>query len=69
MATFKNCSLHALSFYDCVILFSKYKRASLEAQMVKNLPAMQTWVPSLGHRNPLEKGKATHSRIFAWRSP
>ena len=36
--------------------------ASLEAQMVKNLPAMQeTWVRSLGWEDPLEKGKATHS--------
>ena len=32
------------------------------AQLVKNLPAMQeTWVPSLGWEDPLEKGKATHS--------
>ena len=35
---------------------------SLVAQLVKNLPAMQeTWVPSLGWEDPLEKGKATHS--------
>ena len=41
--------------------------ASLVAQMVKNLPAMQkTWVQSLG---PLEKGKTTHSSILAWRIP
>ena len=32
------------------------------AQLVKNLPAMQeTWVLSLGWKDPLEKGKATHS--------
>ena len=38
------------------------------AQMVKNLPAMQeTWVPSLGLEDPLEKGQATHSSILAWR--
>ena len=38
--------------------------------MVKNLPAMQeTWVRSLGWENPLEKGLATHSSIFAWRIP
>ena len=38
--------------------------------MVKNLPAMQvTWVQSLGWENPLEKGMATHSSIFAWRIP
>ena len=34
------------------------------AQLVKNLPAMQeTWVPSLGWEDPLEKGRATHSTI------
>ena len=39
-------------------------------QMVKNLPAMQeTWVRSLGQEDPLEKGKATHSSILAWRIP
>ena len=47
-----------------------YSWASLVAQLVKNLPAMQeTWVPSLGWEDPLEKGKATHSRILAWRIP
>ena len=36
--------------------------------MVKNLPAMQeTWVPSLGWENTLEKGKATHCSILASR--
>ena len=44
--------------------------ASLEAQLVKNLPAMwDTWVQSLGWEDPLEKGKATHSSILAWRIP
>ena len=38
--------------------------------MVKNLPAMrETWVPSLGGEDPLEKGTATHSSILAWRIP
>ena len=38
------------------------------AQLVKNPPAMQeTWVQSLGREDPLEKGKATHSSITAWR--
>ena len=42
--------------------------ASLVAQLVKNLPAMQeTWAWSLGWEDPLEKGKATHSSILAWR--
>ena len=43
---------------------------SLVAQLVKNLPAMQeTWIRSLGWEEPLEKGKATHSSILAWRIP
>ena len=43
-------------------------QASPVAQLVKNLPAMrQTWVQSLGWEDPLEKGKATHSSILAWR--
>ena len=42
--------------------------ASLEAQLVKNLPAMQEiWVQFLGQEDPLEKKMATHSSIFAWR--
>ena len=44
--------------------------ASLVAQMVKNLPAMQeTWVQSLDWKDLLEEGMATHSRILAWRIP
>ena len=44
--------------------------ASLIAQLVKNLPAMwETWVQSLVWEDPLEKGKATHSSILAWRIP
>ena len=44
--------------------------SSLVAQMVKNLPAMQeTQVQSLGREFPLERGRATHSNILAWRIP
>ena len=44
--------------------------ASLVAQMVKNLPALQeTWVQSLGWEDPLGEGMATHSNILAWRIP
>ena len=40
------------------------------AQTVKNLPTMQeTWVPSLGWEDSLEKATATHSNILAWRIP
>ena len=38
--------------------------------MVKNLTAMQEmWIPSLGWEDPLEKGKAIHFNILAWRIP
>ena len=45
-------------------------RASLVAQLVKNLPAMQeTPVRFLGQEDPLEEEVATHSGIHAWRIP
>ena len=45
-------------------------RASLGAQTVKNLPAMQeTRVRSPGQEDPLQEKMATHSSIFAWRIP
>ena len=45
-------------------------QASLVAQLVKNPPAMrETRVQSLGWKDPLEKGKATHCSILAWRIP
>ena len=45
-------------------------KASLVAQTVKNLPAMQeTQVQSLGREDPLEKEMATHSSILACRIP
>jgi len=40
------------------------------AQSVKNLPAVQeTWVPSLGWEDPLEKEMAIHSSIPVWKIP
>ena len=48
----------------------QYSWASLMTQLVKNLPVMwETWVQSLGREDPLEKGKATHFSILAWRIP
>ena len=48
----------------------QYSWASLVAQLVKNLPAMQeTRVQSLGLEDPPEKGNATHSSTLAWRIP
>ena len=45
-----------------------YHQASLVAQLVKNLSAMQeTWIRSLGWEDPLEKGTAAHSSVLAWR--
>ena len=42
--------------------------ASLGAQLIKNTSVVQeTWVQSLDWDNPLDKGKATHSSILAWR--
>ena len=46
----------------------KHTRASLVAQLVKNLPAVQeTQVQSLGWDDPLEKEIASHSSILAWK--
>ena len=45
-------------------------QASLVAQTVENLPAVQeTWVQYLGQEDPLEREMATHSSILAWRIP
>ena len=48
----------------------QYSWASTVAQLVKNPPAIwETWVPSLGWEDPLEKETATHFSILAWRIP
>jgi len=45
-------------------------KASLMAQMVKNLPAMkETWVQFLNWEDPLERGMATHFSVLSWRIP
>ena len=47
-----------------------YYGASFVPPLVKNMPAMwETWVLFLGWEDPLEKGKAAHSSILAWRMP
>ena len=52
------------------LISSVMLRASLIAQSVKNLPAMQeTQVQFLGWEDPLEKEMATHSSILVWRIP
>ena len=59
-----------INIYTCS-LSSLYKYgASLVTQIGNNLPAMQqSWVQSLGQKDPLEKGMATHSSIVSWRIP
>ena len=68
--------LRAFTEYGCSDWIMEFKLAeqssgaSLVAQLVKNLPAMQEMqVWSLGWEETLEKGKATHSSIPAWRIP
>ena len=52
---------------ECSFIFCG---ASLVAQMVKNLPALQkTWLWSLGREDSLEEEMATHSSVLAWRIP
>ena len=52
------------------IIIDYEQGASLVAQRLKHLPAMQeTWVQSLGREDLLEKEMATHSSILAWRIP
>ena len=67
----------ALCLVTTLVIINKMKTilniciwAFLVAQMVKNLPATwETWVQSLGWEDPLEKRKANHSSILAWRIP
>ena len=48
----------------------QYSWASLVAQLVKNPPTIQeTWIQPLGWEDPMQKGKAIHSSILAWRIP
>ena len=48
-------------------------RASLVAQLIKNLPAVQetreTWIQPMGQECPVEKDMATHPSVLAWRIP
>ena len=75
MTTGKTIALTRWTFVGKVmsLLFNMLSRlvlASLVAQTIKRLPAMQeTWVRSLGQEDPLEKEMATHSSILAWRIP
>ena len=73
---FKNCLYfllvnHLHNFYlFCLLLSCRSSLWALVAQTAKSLLAMQEiWVWSLGQEDLLEKGKATHSSILAWRIP
>ena len=67
--TFK-WNMHSLGSTQMVFRGYLTILASLVAQLVKNPPAMwETWVQSLGWEDTLEKGKAPHSSILAWRIP
>ena len=59
-----------ISLLSECLLYLDLRSASLEAQIVKRLPAMQeTQVRSLGREDPLEKEMATHSSTPAWKIP
>ena len=59
-----------LLFLSVGLLPVKKYLASLVAQLLKNLPAVQeTWVQSLAWDDALEEGMTTHSNILAWRIP
>ena len=61
--------LYSIYIYIYIYIYT-YIWASLLAQIVKNLPAMQdTQVPSLGQEDPLEERMAAHSSFLAWRIP
>ena len=69
---FVSVMIRFTNLYSLFDLFGTlfYLWASLVAQMVKNLPAMQeTRVQSLDQEGPLEKEVAPHSSVLAWRIP
>ena len=68
--TQSTCTYHPVTKKQIHLIYLLETEASLVAQMVKNLPAMQeTQVRSLGWEDSLEKGMVTHSSILAWRIP
>ena len=64
--TFISMALYHL-MWDLVFIYGVSVGTSLVAQMVKHLPTMrETWVPSLGQEDALEKEMATHSSTLAF---
>ena len=65
-----DCIVHGVTKSQTQLRDLCIYKASLVTQMVKNLLARwETWVRSLGWKDPLEKGMVTHCSILAWRSP
>ena len=63
-------AIEIVSSEGIFVIYLPFSWASLVAQMVKNLSAMQeTHVRSLGQEEPLEKGMTTYSNSLAWRIP
>ena len=67
----KPTTFQRVRLYICVCVYMYRQRGGFPgAQLVRNPPVMQeTWVQSLACEDPLEKGKATHSSVLAWRIP
>ena len=63
------CSPLGLKEVDMTERLNNYY-THLMVQMVKNLPVVwETWVQSLGQKDPLEKRMATHCSILVWKIP
>ena len=68
--TYWQIAFHTAVFGENIVSLIWQLGASLVAHKVKNLTAVwETWVRSLGQKDPLEKRTATHSSILVWRIP
>ena len=63
--------IYFIYLFICILLMMSFKsQTSLVAQTVKHLSTMQeTWVRSLGWKDPLQKEMAIHSSTLAWKIP
>ena len=68
LPSLQNYEKHISIVYKLPHFFNFYWSIALGGSDGKNMPALwETWTQSLGQGDPLEKGRATHSRILAWR--
>ena len=70
LSLYPSILLNSLNSYTSFLQITQNFQASQVVLVVKNLPAntgKELRVQSLGHKDPLEEGMATHSRILAWR--